>query len=332
MWRRRRTRRQLRAASTETAPPPQDEEQQKQQSLNKRASTGRRWKNRRKEQTFLPAPIRSISTHDEDALHKQLGYVPPNVCCISARTSDRIVEYDSTIIKEIDTSEKGVGRPVAIMSYPLIVQLKNKNSKNEDKKEDTTIPTNYNHAECHSITPFPTIYWLTCSHISRAISELEGDGYVTKFQEKLESDKLLAQKWWDCHEEYAKERYELLSEHDKSWLDYYDTIITTPNNEEEECNDQSERKKRQRMKDILYHSGVAGTDHKGLREQNADKIDNFVPSVKCMHSHYAHYRSQLAKYIANGGSKDEEIGVEIAWNLVGKWTHELLLSFPDLVL
>ena len=74
------------------------------------------------------------------------------------------------------------------------------------------------------------------------------------------------------------------------------------------------------MKDILEYSGVAGTDHKGVRAQNADRT-NYVPSVKCLHSHYAHYRSQ-----------DDTEESKAVINMVGKWTHELLVEqFPDLV-
>ena len=69
-----------------------------------------------------------------------------------------------------------------------------------------------------------------------------------------------------------------------------------------------------------YNAHLLGTDHKGVRAQNADRT-SFVPSVKCLHSHYAHYRSQ-----------DDTEGSKTVINMVGKWTHELLIEqFPDLV-
>mmetsp|Transcript_6071 Transcript_6071/g.10905 ORF Transcript_6071/g.10905 Transcript_6071/m.10905 type:complete len:86 (+) Transcript_6071:3-260(+) len=85
---------------------------------------------------------------------------------------------------------------------------------------------------------------------------------------------------------------------------------------------------------MIQYSGVAGTDHRGLRENNDAETtttdggsNTFVPSVKCLHSHYAHYRSQLSNDTGNDGT------MEIAYNLIGRWTHELLVEqFPEIVL
>ena len=272
-------------------------------------ASGRRWKNRRRRQTFLPSPIRDVSIHDEDALFSQLGYVPPNICHVSARSGGDENRNDSAISTAIDTSSSGIRRPIAIKSYPLLMQLDNTKSDNEH----TTCcgPVN-----CSSITPFPTLYWLTCPHVSKAISELERQGYVRTFQDRLGTNKELANEWWECHEEYANERWNILSGPDKSWL-------------LQEEHDENEIRKRKSMKDILQYSGVAGTDHRGLRESNVLDRDNFVASVKCLHSHYAHYRSQLSR-LNNMGSENS---TSIAVNLVGQWTHELLLeNFPDMVL
>lgn len=264
-------------------------------------SSGRRWKNKRKRQTFLPSPSRQVSAEEEVALLDQLGYVPPNICAISARSGKvDISSADEIETKSaIDTSSKGIGRPIAIQSYPLLVQIVNK----EENKLNRT--------------PFPTMYWLTCPHVSRAISEIERNGYVRKFQSKLEDDASLAREWWRCHEEYASERWELLSESDREWL------LSTNQHEEE---DSAEQRKVDSMREMIQYSGVAGTDHRRLRESDdEDKKNNdsyllFVPSVKCLHSHYAHYRSQ---------GEDETAVI----NIVGKWTHELLLEeFPDLII
>lgn len=274
----------------------------------------RRWKNRRKRQTFLPSPIRNVSIYEEDALLDQLGYVPPNICHVSALSGIRgdAKGIDSAIATKIDTSSNGIGRPIAIKSYPLLMQLDNTNNSDNEHTTNTTI---YSPDNCSSITPFPTLYWLTCPHVSKAISELERQGYVRTFQDRLGNNKELANEWWECHEEYANERWNILSSNDQLWL-------------LQEEHDENEKRKRQSMKDILQYSGVAGADHRGVRESNVLERDNFVASVKCLHSHYAHYRSQLSRLNMVSANS-----TSLAVNLVGQWTHELLLEhFPDMVL
>lgn len=257
-------------------------------------SSGRRWKNRRKRQTFLPSPVRQITPQEEAALLDQLGYVPPNVCKISARSGSVDISSD-------ETNANSIGRPISIQSYPLLVQIDNSEEENK-----------------HSYTPFPTMYWLTCPHVSRAISEIERNGYVRKFQMRLENDESLAKDWWQCHEEYAAERWELLSESDREWL--------LSNSQQLDEENSPEQRKVESMREMIQYSGVAGTDHRRLREKDDDNDNNkkdaslYVPSLKCLHSHYAHYRSQ----------KESETTVI---NIVGKWTHKLLMEeFPDLVI
>ncbi|KAL7499864.1 hypothetical protein ACHAWT_007884 [Skeletonema menzelii] len=266
-----------------------------QQAISAEHSSGRRWKNRRKRQTFLPSPSRKLTSEEEVALLDQLGYVPPNICTVSARSG---ISADAIKTNAaIDTSSKGIGRPIAIQSYPLLAQIVN---KEQDK---------------YNKTPFPTLYWLTCPHVSKAISEIERNGYVRKFQARLEDDASLAKKWWQCHEEYATERWGLLSESDREWLLSNNQIGGVDN---------SEQRKVDSMREMIQYSGVAGTDHRRLREPDEDKTNKdssvYVPSVKCLHSHYAHYRSQ----------KQSDSAVI---NIVGKWTHELLIEeFPDLII
>jgi hypothetical protein len=256
-------------------------------------SSGRRWKNRRKRQTFFPSPVRQITPQEEAALLEQLGYVPPNVCRIAARSG-------GVDISSYETNANSIGRPISIQSYPLLVQILN--SKEENMRD---------------YTPFPTLYWLTCPHVSRAISEIERNGYVRKFQLRLENDESLAKEWWQCHEEYATERWELLSESDREWL--------LSNSQVPDEQNSPEQRKVESMREMIQYSGVAGTDHRRLREKDDDNNNKkdaslCVPSVKCLHSHYAHYRSQ----------KESETTVV---NIIGKWTHELLMEeFPDLVI
>jgi hypothetical protein len=152
------------------------------------------------------------------------------------------------------------------------------------------------------------MYWLCDIHISRAISELERQGFVRLFQTRLESNVTLVNEWLECHELYAMERWDLLSDLDKEWLSRDD--ITQA----------KEQKTIDSMKEMIRYSGVAGTDYNGQKQHVLDV--SFVPSVKCLHSHYAHYRSKIC-------SKGDDRNL----NVVGVWTHELLLEkFPDIVL
>lgn len=263
----------------------------------------------------------------------QLGYVPPNVFRVSAssgdccddsvsfprrRDDDDVVDDDAYSTMAIDTSNTGMGRPIAIQSYPLLMQLRTTyaNSNTDGDDDPTMNEVHYKHEDCN-VTPFPTLYWLTCPHVSRAISELERLGHVRAFQLELENDPQKASGWRECHKEYGRERWSILSDRDREWL-----------SQREFEDDEVEERKRRSMREMIRLSGVAGTDHRGLREKDVpdagdDADDNFVPSVKCLHSHYAHYRSQL--------SRDNNSNT--AMNLVGKWTHESLMEhFPDLAL
>lgn len=134
--------------------------------------------------------------------------------------------------------------------------------------------------------PFPTLYWLTCPDISRSIADLERKGFVKKIEEEIMQDKTLREQLWVSHETYANERWNLLTDEDRQSL--------TP-----------------RMASMLRESGISGTNLTALVHMRDDQI----PSVKCLHSHYAYYRS--------GGIS----------NPVGQRLHEILRqTFPCLIL
>ena len=270
---------------------------------------------------------------------EQLGYVPPNVCCVSARSGDipsapRGGDGRSVVTNgsgngdpaTTDTSIGGTGRPIAIKSYPLLVQLDGADANGSDASgSDGAIYRGDGDLLRRgggggdgdgSKTPFPTLYWLSCPHVSRAISELEREGYVRIFQQRLEDDEELGARWWGCHEDYAAERWGVLSAHDREWLLEERMILGGGGAEKED-------QKRKSMRDMIRTSGVAGTDHRWVGPGGV-----FVPSVKCLHSHYAHYRSQLSS--SNTGHDGDG---RVVLNMVGKWTHELLLeSFPEILL
>jgi exopolyphosphatase / guanosine-5'-triphosphate,3'-diphosphate pyrophosphatase len=53
---------------------------------------------------------------------------------------------------------------------------------------------------------FPTTFWLTCPDAVRAVSRLEADGWISRLNERLESDLGFAESVAQAHAEYARER------------------------------------------------------------------------------------------------------------------------------
>lgn len=210
----------------------------------------------------LPLPL----SVDEILVKQQLGYLPPNFVSVSARTFD------------------GSTSPVAIQTYPLNGGA----PRRQAKATATSTPALLG-------APFPTLYWLTCPEISRAVADLERRGYVTKFQEQLNSSPADASQLFSSHEQYAKKRWDSLKEGDRSLLMMNHRSV-------------------ERMRNILECSGVAGTDYLSQKEQDG----SFVPTVKCLHGHYAHFRSTNSDEISNP---------------VGCWIHDQLqVDFPNLIL
>lgn len=55
-------------------------------------------------------------------------------------------------------------------------------------------------------TPFPTLYYLTCSRLASLIGTLEGGGRMREMTERLEQDPDLAAAYRRAHEAYLAER------------------------------------------------------------------------------------------------------------------------------
>jgi hypothetical protein len=119
--------------------------------------------------------------------------------------------------------------------------------------------------------PFPTLYWFVHPQISRAIADLERRGFVNKIEETVRSDAQQTQDLWQCHKQYAAERWATLS------LDHRNILLNT-----------GDVSSLQRMTHMLRDSGIAGTNITALPEEDS------IPSVKCLHAHYADFRSSLA--------------------------------------
>lgn len=58
-------------------------------------------------------------------------------------------------------------------------------------------------------TPFPTFFYATCPRLTGAISTLETTGMMAQMQERLTTDKELAEKYQAAHEQYESARDQL---------------------------------------------------------------------------------------------------------------------------
>jgi hypothetical protein len=199
------------------------------------------------------------------------------------------------------SARRGNGYPLAIMTYSL-------NGGGARRKRKAL----------GNLTPFPTLYWFCCPIVGKAISELEREGFVSVLENRLSQNMTMLNDYTECHKGYARERWDsLLPEHRNYLL-------------------QSER-----MTRMLRDSGIAGIDYQSfftprllssstsslLSSMNhASSTDRpFRASVKCLHAHYAHYRSQIERF--------QERACDYPLNIIGLWTDELLKErYKDLML
>jgi hypothetical protein len=214
--------------------------------------------------------ISLVSTSDQEAVRRQLGYLPPNFVKVSARNVN--------------------GSPVAIKTYPLDGGAPRRQAKAAlSLSESMSISVG---------TPFPTLYWLTCPSIAKAIAKMERNGYVGMLEDRLKADFRMTDQLFCCHKEYARERWECLSLDDQNLLTQTDSSSVM------------------RMRVMLESSGIAGTNTTALTSQNNGSKQ---PTIKCLHAHYADYRSARS---AGQGQRQTE-------NPVGRMVHELLAEqFP----
>ena len=181
--------------------------------------------------------------------------------------------------------------PVALRAYPLNGGAKRRRTRARAE-----------------LTPFPTLYWLSDPDICRAVADLERRGTVGMLEERLRADPELVRAHERAHEDYARERWGSLLREDREMLERAAAAAAaaaaaTKGGQEERGGGSSPRSPRVTagMVDMIRSSGIAG------------RARPFGPTIKCLHCHYAHYRS--------GGTG----------NVVGRWTDELLREeFPDL--
>ena len=183
------------------------------------------------------------------------------------------------------------GTPLALKTYPLDGGASRRKAKARGK-----------------LTPFPTLFWFCCPVVGKALANLERQGYVGLLEQKLIRNPDALETFIRSHESYAKERWDSLTPHHQKMLEH-------------RVGDMNEG-----MSSMIRYSGIAGTDFKSFTPRMDDEEGERIvekPSIKCLHAHYAHYRSQI-----QGGNYTPE-----SKNIVGEWIHETLTKeFPDLII
>lgn len=100
---------------------------------------------------------------------------------------------------------------------------------------------------------FPTVFWLTCPLLHRAISRLEAEGAIREYEERIATDPEFAQRMEAAHRAAAAHRLSLVPE---DWLRELEAT-------------------RPREAQVLAETGVAG-----MRGRSG---------VKCLHAHFADF-------------------------------------------
>jgi hypothetical protein len=101
---------------------------------------------------------------------------------------------------------------------------------------------------------FPTVYWLSCLHLCRAVSALESEHLIERFRARLQDDPEFASRLERRHREHAQERASLMSSDELENL----------------------RRSHPSLHKRLVEPGIGGIDTGG---------------VKCLHLHLADYLS-----------------------------------------
>ncbi|MFW6034691.1 MAG: DUF501 domain-containing protein [Halothermotrichaceae bacterium] len=100
---------------------------------------------------------------------------------------------------------------------------------------------------------YPTLYWLSCPYIVRAVSRLEDEGLVQEYTLILQEDEKFRGRLFNAHQNYAQKRFAYLSEDN---IEDLETI--SPD-----------------LVNVIKESGVGG-----IREKEG---------IKCLHTHLADY-------------------------------------------
>jgi hypothetical protein len=274
---------------------------------------------------------------DEPLLVSQLGYMPGNAIGVVGRVqnlmelypclyellakvdSKRYAKNNITVGKGEDGNDfMATSSPTALKLYPLALrkifkggksgrkfksrkrghnEISQKDHNEHDTKADTNLQqsTDGNGTQSKEtkgidtdsvVEPFPTMYWLTHPLLRTLISQIElgSTQNVIQVQETLASSTEHLSKMKKAHESYGKQRWNLLTDDDKK--------------------DVADRRWTDAVGSVR---GVAG-----IRKYE---------TVKCLHTHSAHYLAFLGQNTKLDESlSDETSGDLIEENLIGKWT------------
>lgn len=129
---------------------------------------------------------------------------------------------------------------------------------------------------------------------------MEQEGYIRILERRLAKDSDAMDRFLKSHKGYAKERWNGLK------AEHQDFVL-----------------KSESMTKVLKFTGVAGTDLASFSTKDSTVDMNSKMHIKCLHAHYAHYRSQ----------RENTSGCDYPLNIVGQWIHKLLQErHDDLVL
>ena len=64
--------------------------------------------------------------------------------------------------------------------------------------------------EIADINVFPTLFWLTCPYLRKAVARLESEGWIARFEERIQEDEEFASRVEADHDAYAQERLDLI--------------------------------------------------------------------------------------------------------------------------
>jgi len=67
--------------------------------------------------------------------------------------------------------------------------------------------------------PFPTLFWLTCPYLSKAIDRLEADGWIGRLEGQLANDPQLQQEMERAHRRYIDARAAALTAEDRDAIE-----------------------------------------------------------------------------------------------------------------
>lgn len=243
------------------------------------------------------------NSKDENALVRQMGFVPGNAIRVCCRVGTLVGGDHDKLIKALSHSKSGATTsdsddPIVLKLYPLALRdefsggksgrrfksrkRRRTDQKNASEKKNNNTASTYQKTEINAtengksnwtvLEPFPTMYWLTHPLLRLWVSKLEVNGFGIQLEKRLKENSASLDRMKIAHAAYGRARLALLTDHD-----------------------------RQDVKDRNWEYAVGET-------RGVAGIRNYA-AVKCLHAHTAHHLS------GDAGSQD---------NVVGAWVMEAI--------